>query len=1240
MNQFPKWASERLSGSAKEQVSHGLNLVLELRDPLELPLMLWDIVIAQNKIKHALETLSFLHFARFVPSWDGRALMVTTEFDGPLEPYVLDFVIALGDVFDTLLSYVEEPPEKMPVREYPDEFVAWVRKKNRVPFLQATPGVDTFFPPPPAFDYPVYSAYPKSTVTDIVGPRQVMLPALDHPAAAVDPSDVQGNILRGYRAKHGRYLFYRVDAADLARTWLAQTLTDTARSWGGVADARDWVGEAPPVRTQVAFTHEGLKLLLAGSRQDHLENFPTDFKEGAAVRADANFDRGNSAPEHWLFGGPGQAVHVVVFVYTLTDPAPAVFDEAVEQLTAVPGSGLTHLMTMEGEANGGREWFGFADGISNPGISGQCPGREPTLQPTASPGEFLLHEHYASIYGGRSIGEMSPALARNGSFGVLRLMEQNVALFKSETEAEAQRLGIDVALLRAKLVGRWENGAPLSLFPSAAPPDNHPATGTNAFDYGPSWEFPAVAQDHEGLMCPVAAHIRRANPRSARVAGQAHSRRLLRRGMPSTWLDDKGTKRVGLMGLFLGASIERQFEFIQREWLHGSIAASGIRGSTDAIAAIRSEPTDFPFAVPDPACPHAPPVIRKARISPLVNTRGCLYLFFPGITALRELDQTPSLRERVEELKDDVQEGARAVVEKITDAVPAVLRVGAPTVAAAKEAVGGLFDTLKDLSKRAVHAAGQALHLGDSIPAAVASHLPGVDVSGFLGDVPTLDTLLDVPSLQDVADHRWKDIIRDLIEHKLDSPWFKSFLDAIAPSHDPVEPVSGVPQVDLNLTDPRLRAQPFEELKRLREAGHTLVWVKAQAAYWVLDYAGCQSLLNDKVGFLQSPPTGALRLPGGIVTLDEPRHTVVRAAYAEAFRAALARLEGQTVDGLPFIDAVANAVAKHLADQVDLRQFDYMSQFAHPLARAVVWHFIGVKDLEEQQACDALADRLVLHYGKPIHGAGLQRLVAGDAGLRLAARLVRHLAQAWLISSVPGNRYEGTLIGELAARMRPGFNVPHQRTLEFIETLLTVVQTVLASQSPHFLLGSAALHLMSPDPRPGKQGSTPWSELKVLKGAPLRARLSTALDEARRCEPPLALIERYASGTGTIGGVTLPRGSAVMAMVGSANRDKAKFGASSEDFFVDRAVAKDHLALGGGIHKCAGEALQARLVPAALAALIEALPELRLSNPTAQPAWRDTIYFRVLQALSVTRCPPPPESVAERVHGDPEVSKP
>lgn len=1185
MEKFPDWAKPLLENK-DGRVCHGLNLTLPLNPnliPSRLPLLLWDIVLAQNQIKRALEELSFVHYARFIPSWDARALMVTTEFDGPIEPYVLDFVIALGDVFDMLLSYVDTHPEPPPrVRDDPEGFLQWVLRWNRVPYFPPAHRIHTLHEIsltgkvvqrktyvrdpdttafPESFDYPLYSAYPDKTVTDITGPRaQVPLPALDRHAAEVDAADVQGNILRGYRASHARYLFFTVTDPVAARNWLATGLVEPTTPWLGVANASLWPkGTAPAVLTQVAFTYEGMKKLLAAGRLRELDDFPLAFQQGAASRAEGNFDRGTSAPVHWLFGQPtGDQDHVVLFLY-LTDvtSGTVVFDAAVTALESGATQGLKHLRTMKGDSAGGYEPFGFRDDVSGPRISGQCPAAEPSFQPAASPGEFLIHKDYLSMYGGSSLGRMPQRLAGNGSFGVLRLMEQDVQRFKACTDSEAARLGLNANLLRAKLVGRWPNGVPL-----AAPDNSTHVDPLDAFDYAPSWEFPKVSNDHVGLHCPVGAHIRRANPRSSRVAGQPHARRLLRRGMSATWTEG-GQAKAGLMGLFMGANIEQQFEFIQREWLQGDLAASGVRDTSDPIAAIRSEPTDFSLLQPNPAHKDLPPRVLTVKVDPLIRTRGCLYLFFPGLAALKGLSVSTVADSVTEANIDEAGAGrdARGPQSQTAAADPAWL-IALPVL------------SMPDLSA-------------------------DEDVRKWV----TQDELHALLPTEEV------EVLQTVVFRRLD-PRFRDLLYSLSPRFKEAQPTKVIDQGGIDLSSRVFLGQPFDELKKLRIAGKRIVWVKEQQAYWVLQHDDCMDLLCRNEAFVQTQTDNPFR---GVVTLDLPQHKVVRDALDAAFRVALAILT-------PKIPSIVEAASGGLLAQKQLMQFDFMKSFAHPVARGVIWALVGIKNTKERQHCDTLTHTMMLNYGRKGKEEAIESAIFGDAGLKLAARLGIPLVDAIRQSFLKKSDYEGTLIGELAARVKVVLPDP-KRTLGYTETLITLVQTVVASQSPHLLLSSTALHLLQHDPRPGK-ALTPWAELASMTGDKVAfdTALTLALHETRRCEPPLSLIERYAKGEQAICGITVRDGCPVFAMVASGNRDAKVFPQDGEDFHFDRPNAASHLSLGRGIHQCAGDAVQDALVKAALTLIIEAMPDLRLANPSAVPPWHPTISFRLLQGLSVARC--------------------
>jgi hypothetical protein len=135
--------------SLEGQAQHGLNLYLPLKSPAQMPALGAALeALKQDRIFPALKKLNYVHFARFVPAPDGSALWVITTYDGELEPYIMDFIGVVGDVFTELLQFIYGAP-RLPVQKYPRDFVAFIESHNVVL------GGD------------VWSAYPELTVLDI-----------------------------------------------------------------------------------------------------------------------------------------------------------------------------------------------------------------------------------------------------------------------------------------------------------------------------------------------------------------------------------------------------------------------------------------------------------------------------------------------------------------------------------------------------------------------------------------------------------------------------------------------------------------------------------------------------------------------------------------------------------------------------------------------------------------------------------------------------------------------------------------------------------------------------------------------------------------------------------------------------------------------------------------------------------------------------------------------------------------
>jgi len=601
----------------RRQITQGLNLTLELKSPLMMLPLLVAIEALQRRTDEALKELHFVHFARFLPTRDNQYLLVITEFDGDLEPYVMDFAASISEVFSAILAFVKDAPP-LPVHEHPDEFWAFIQKNNKV--------LGTFN------QWALYSSYPDKTVLDIIGPRKDLPPPYaDAKPHAIRRADVQGNILKGYRAKFARHFALRIRDARQARLFLAATLGGDDTLVPQVSNSVDWGSNRPSYFLNIGMTASGLDALEVP--EDDLALFPAAFLDGPANsdRAKRNGDIDDSAPSKWILGAPGSHEHLFVSLYA--DDA-GVLDARTSQLRNVwDTGGIDELFVQDAADMGGQVHFGYKDGISQPRIAG-ISGGTPDMQPDVDVGEFLLGSEFRNIYGNASLGKVPESLGQNGSFAAIRILEQDVDGFEQMLATEAGKHGIDKEEVAAKLVGRWRNGDPLPLAPDMSGPNwpnaSIPDDQANNFDYAPTPANPGVRDDYHGNVCPVGAHMRRMNPRGAMVAGKPYSRRIIRRGMPYTVSRDGAPAEKGLMGVFICASLERQFEFLMNTWANGDIAASGIRDTQDPILGAQTKSSQFIAPVEG----GAPRVFDLKR---LVRTRGSLYVFIPGLSALRRL---------------------------------------------------------------------------------------------------------------------------------------------------------------------------------------------------------------------------------------------------------------------------------------------------------------------------------------------------------------------------------------------------------------------------------------------------------------------------------------------------------------------------------------------------------------------------------------------------------------------------
>ncbi len=391
---------------------------------------------------------------------------------------------------------------------------------------------------------------------------------------------------------------------------------------------------------------------------------------------------------------------------------------------------------------------------------------------------------------------------------------------------------------------------------------------------------------------------------------------------------------------------------------------------------------------------------------------------------------------------------------------------------------------------------------------------------------------------------------------------------------------------------PEGRADPYTRYATLRALSPVH---RSGFGFWVLTrYDDCQHLLRlPNVGKDFSQAVSALGLDeehweeqavfrndhSNMLFADPPDHTRLRGLASRAFTP-------RTVEALrPQVVALVDELVDGFGPPEHAVEVDVMDTLAFPLPVTVIGEMLGVP----------AGDR-----------AQFRPLVRASTALLELAISPEALKEATAASATM-ERYFTELVAERRARPRDDLltKLIHAEDegdrLSEIELVSTAILLFAAGfETTTHLIGNGLLALLQhPD------------QLARLRRD--RALLRPAVEELLRYDSPVQITARTAYEDIGIAGHTVPSGSTVLALIGAANRDPARF-TDPDRLDVGRSEGPA-LSFGSGIHYCLGAALARLEAQTVLDRLLERFGTWELVG--GQPQHRDSLTLRGLVDLRV-----------------------
>ena len=346
-----------------------------------------------------------------------------------------------------------------------------------------------------------------------------------------------------------------------------------------------------------------------------------------------------------------------------------------------------------------------------------------------------------------------------------------------------------------------------------------------------------------------------------------------------------------------------------------------------------------------------------------------------------------------------------------------------------------------------------------------------------------------------------------------------------------------MPAVYYDPYDVGINADPYPSYARLRDEAP--LYYNEQYDFWALSrHADVQKALldwdtfsNTRSDILDILKAGVALPPGVLLFEDPPLHTVHRSIMSRVFTPRrVAELEGQ----------IRDFCISCLDPLVGSGGFDVIGEYAAVVPMRVIGMLLGIP-VEDQVAVRNRTDAtLRTHAGKPMQ-VRADRVANGDNFADYIEWRAQHPSDDIMTQLLNAEFDDGT--GETRRLTR-------QEVLTYTATIAGA-----GNETTGRLIGWLTKLLADhPDQR---------RDLVAH-----RDLIPTAIEETLRFEPTGPHMARYVTHDVEFHGQTVPAGSAMLLLMGAANRDPQRW--PNPDQYDIRRTDGPHLTFGQGVHYCLG----------------------------------------------------------------------